>query len=56
MESKDMTEARITGMAPDGKFLVEPNTTLTFDRYQPAGTNWIVYKSEYPMSNSVEMD
>jgi hypothetical protein len=35
---------------------VEPNTTLTFDRYQPVGTNWVVYKSEYPMSNSVEMD
>lgn len=36
--------------------IVEPNTNLNFDRYVPSNSDWIVYKSEYIMSNSVEMD
>lgn len=52
----ETTTHTIEGVGPDGKIKIEPNTTLDFQTYSPPNTPWIIYKSEYGMSSSAEMD
>lgn len=47
-------ETKIDG--PDGKLKVEPNKELAFQVYHVPNSEWVIYKSEYGMSNSTEMD
>lgn len=46
----------MVNLGPDGKLKIEPNTNLFFQTYNAPNSQWVIYKSEYGMSNTVEMD
>jgi hypothetical protein len=54
METKEGVQ--VVNLGPDGKLKIEPNTNLFFQTYNAPNSEWVIYKSEYGMSNTVEMD